>query len=55
MKYPYRDGDFIILGPGIFAYANDVSVVSINGENYVPQRPTLRVRLYNLRVRLFNR
>lgn len=50
-EYPYKDGDFQILGPGIFTRIGDRSVVSIDGENYTPQRLTLRTRLHNFIVR----
>ena len=50
--YPYRDGDFTVIGPECFT---DGNVISYRGENYTPQRPTLRVRLHNLIVRLRDR
>lgn len=34
--YPHWDGDFRILGPGVFADA-DLNVVNVNGENYTRQ------------------
>lgn len=40
-------------GQSLFGY-EDGSVINWRGENYVPQRPTLRVRLHNLIVRLIN-
>jgi len=52
--YPYTEGDFIVIGPECFA-AKDGSVLSWRGENYVPQKPTLRVRFHNWRVRRANR
>lgn len=35
-KYPYQDGDTLVLGPECFV-ANDLSVLSWKGVNYVPQ------------------
>lgn len=52
--YPHQDGDVVVIGPECFA-ATDGSVLSWRGKNYLPQRPTLRVRLHNLIVRLHNR
>lgn len=34
--YPFKDGDAIILGPGVFI-ANDGSVLNWRGVNYLPQ------------------
>lgn len=34
--YPHWDGDFRILGPGVFGDA-DLNVISVNGENYTRQ------------------
>lgn len=38
MKYPYEDGDVIVLGPEIFV-SKDKSVISWKGENYTVQPP----------------
>jgi len=42
------------IGPECFAL-KDGSLISWRGENYVPQKPTLRVRLHNRVVQLRNR
>lgn len=47
-------GGMVNVGPECFALC-DGSVLSYRGENYVPQKPTLRVRLYNWWVGLKNR
>jgi hypothetical protein len=52
--YPYEAGDITVLGPECFV-ARDGAVICWRGENYTPQRPTLRVRLHNLIVRLRSR
>lgn len=36
-KYPYEDGDFLVIGPECFTRLDDHSVISWRGENYVPQ------------------
>lgn len=36
----------IDLGPQLFGLA-DLSIINYKGENYVPQKPSLRVRLHN--------
>lgn len=41
-----KAGGIVDIGPECFAL-KDGSVLSWRGENYVPQRPTLRVRLNN--------
>jgi hypothetical protein len=48
-----RAGGLVDIGPECFALA-DGSVLSWRGENYVPQKPTLRVRLHNRWVRFRN-
>lgn len=45
-----RAGGYVDIGPQCFALA-DGSLISWRGENYTPQRPTLRVRLHNWLVR----
>jgi hypothetical protein len=45
--------DIVDIGPECFAMA-DGSVLSWKGTNYVPQKPTLRVRLHNWWVRRKN-
>lgn len=47
-------GGFIDIGPECFGLA-DGSIVCWRGENYVPQKPTLFVRLHNTWVRFLNR
>jgi hypothetical protein len=47
-------GGIVDIGPGCFGLA-DGSVISYRGENYVPQKPTLRVRIHNFVVRIRNR
>lgn len=49
-----RAGGIVDIAPGCFAL-KDGSVLSWRGENYVPQKPTLRVRLHNWRVARANR
>jgi hypothetical protein len=53
-SYPYNEGDVRVLGPQIFVghKPNGTPVINWQGENFEPQRPTLRVRLHNLIVRL---
>lgn len=46
--------EIIEIGPECFGYA-DGSVLSWRGENYTPQKPTIRVRLHNAYVRWSNR
>lgn len=48
-----KAGGIIDIGPECFGLA-DGSVLSWRGENYVPQKPTLRVRLHNWWVRRRN-
>jgi len=45
-----KAGGIVDIGPECFAL-KDGSVLSWRGENYVPQKPTLRVRFHNWRVR----
>lgn len=47
-------GGLVGIGAECFAL-KDGSVLSWRGENYVPQKPTLRVRLHNWRVALVSR
>lgn len=47
-------GGLVDIGPECFGLA-DGSVLSWRGENYVPQKPTLRVRIHNAVVRIRNR
>lgn len=47
-------GGIVDIGPECFALA-DGSVLSWRGQNYVPQKPTLRVRLRNRWVLLLDR
>ena len=47
-------GGIVDIAPECFALA-DGSVLSWRGENYVQQKPTLRVRLHNWRVQRHNR
>lgn len=47
-------GGIVDIGPECFAL-RDGSVLSYRGENYVPQKPKLRVRIHNLWVSLMNR
>lgn len=50
--FPHRSGDFISIGPECFA-AQDGSVLSWRGENYTPQRTSVRAWVNNnLRVPL---
>lgn len=49
-----KAGGIVDIGPECFGLA-DGSVLSWRGENYVPQKPTLRVRLHNWRVKILNR
>lgn len=44
--YPHRSGDFIGIGPQCFA-AKDGLVLNWRGENYTPQRLTLRAAWNN--------
>jgi hypothetical protein len=44
-----RAGGIVDIGPECFAL-KDGSLLSWRGENYVPQKPTLRVRFHNWRV-----
>ena len=44
-----RAGGLVDIGPECFAL-KDGSVLSWRGQNYVPQKPTLRVRFHNWRV-----
>lgn len=46
-------GGIIDIAPECFALA-DGSVLSWRGENYVPQKPTLKVRIHNWWVGLRN-
>jgi hypothetical protein len=56
MNYPYQDGDFTIIGPECFAGEVDGKIViSWRGENYVPQKSTLRIKLHNWWVGRQNR
>jgi hypothetical protein len=45
--------DIVDIGPECFGY-RDGSVLCWKGENYTPQRPTLRVRAHNLIVQMLN-
>lgn len=47
-------GGIVNVGPECFAL-RDGSVLNYRGENYVPQKPSLRVRLHNMRVGFLNR
>lgn len=47
-------GGFVNIGPECFGLC-DGSVLSWRGENYVPQKPPLRVRLHNMWVGFMNR
>lgn len=47
-------GGTIDIGPGCFGLA-DGSLINWDGVNYVPQKPTLRVRLHNWWVEFWNR
>jgi len=47
-------GGIINIAPGCFAL-KDGSLLSWEGQNYVPQKPTLRVRLHNWHVRQINK
>jgi hypothetical protein len=47
-------GGIVDIGPECFGL-RDGSVLSWRGENYTPQKPTLRVRIHNLWVRFMNR
>lgn len=47
-------GGIVGIGPECFGL-RDGSVISWRGENYTPQRLTLRVRLHNLWVSFRNR
>lgn len=49
-----RAGGIVDIGPECFAL-KDGSVLSWRGQNYTPQRPTIRVRLHNWRVGRQNR
>lgn len=44
-------GNIVNIGRECFGYS-DGSVLCWRGVNYVPQKPTLRVRLHNLWVRI---
>lgn len=48
-----KAGGIVDIGPECFAL-KDGSVLSWRGENYVPQKPTLRVRVHNWRVKRQN-
>ena len=50
----YHFDDFVDIGPGCFG-TSDRKIVSWEGENYVPQRPSLRVRLHNWLIRVGSR
>lgn len=54
MEYPHDEGDFTVIGPECFAM-KDGSVLSWRGENYTPQKMTLRVRIHNWVVGLRNK
>lgn len=47
-------GGIISIGPECFGL-RDGSIISWRGENYTPQKPTLRVRLHNMWVGFRNR
>lgn len=47
-------GGLVDIGPECFGLA-DGSILCYRGENYVPQKPTLRVRLHNWWVGFLNR
>lgn len=49
-----RAGGIVDIAPGCFGLA-DGSLISWRGENYVPQKPTLRVRIHNWWVRRYNK
>lgn len=52
--YPHDEGDVTVLGPQIFVghKSNGKPVINWRGENFEPQRLTLRAALHNLGVRL---
>lgn len=47
-------GGYVDIGPECFGLA-DGTILSWRGENYVPQKPTLRVRIHNWWVGRQNR
>ena len=49
-----KAGGLIDIGPECFGLA-DGSVISFRGENYVPQKPSLYVRLHNWLIAIRNR
>lgn len=49
-----EDMDIDDFGDGVFGY-EDGSVICWRGQNYVPQRMTLRVHLHNFIIKLRNR
>lgn len=48
-----KAGGIVDIGPECFGL-KDGSVISWRGKNYVPQKPTLRVRFHNWRVQRKN-
>lgn len=49
-----RAGGIVNIAPGCFAL-KDGSLLSWEGTNYVPQKPTLLVRFHNWRVKQLNK
>lgn len=49
-----KAGGIVVIGPECFAL-KDGSLLSWQGENYVPQKLTLFVRFHNWRVRRTNK
>lgn len=49
-----KAGGIVVIGPECFAL-KDGSLLSWRGENYVPQKPSLRVRFHNWRVDRWNK
>ena len=49
-----KAGGIVDIGPECFAL-RDGSLISWRGENYVPQKLTLRARFYNWRAKRWNK